>query len=193
VRRKKEKTAIEHVPAPNNEEEYLPKICLSRRFPKVHGVKKRRFLEALASCGGIREASRRTGIAIRSHYYWKETDPAYVEALDFVTTVQNDVFKEEIARRGFHGYNKPIIYKGKITGYYREFSDELAKLEMKARLAEYREGNQINIVNQGPPSITFISAREHPELLCSQPQGTNSVKQIPPESLPILPPAGEKA
>jgi hypothetical protein len=186
VKRKKN-IAIEHVPPPNNEDDYLPTISLSRRFPKVHGVKKRRFLEAFASCGGIREASRRTGIAIRSHYFWKETDPAYVEALDFVTTVQNDVFKEEIARRGFRGYNKPIIYKGQITGYYREFSDELAKLEMKARLAEYREGNQINIVNQGPPSITFISARERPELLC-----TNPVSASQPKILPILPPAGEK-
>jgi hypothetical protein len=37
----------------------------------------------------------------------------------------------EIYRRGFEGYNHPVIYQGEITGKYTDYSDTLAIFALK--------------------------------------------------------------
>lgn len=130
---------------------------------------KKRFLAALADTGYIRQAAKVAGISPALHYWWLKRDPKYAEAMETVKEIQDSVIKGEIWDRAMVGAERPVMYKGQITCYYKEKSDELLKFEAKARMPEYRDGQQINIAASGPPTITFVSGRERPELICTQP------------------------
>lgn len=129
---------------------------------------KRRMLKALAFDANIRRAAKEADIHTFMHYYWQERDPKYKESLDVVQQVQNGVIKAELWDAATIGLDKPVLYKGKITGYYREKSIEAMKTEAKARMAEYRDGTNINLLSEGPQSITFVSGKDRPELACTR-------------------------
>jgi len=105
------------------------------------------------------KSSEQAGIHWTSHYHWLKHDPKYVEAFDAAREVAADRFEEEIYRRGFVGYDKPVTYRGKITDHYKEYSDVLAIFALKAlRPGKYRENAIFNQFG-GPQqfNITFTN------------------------------------
>ncbi|MDC9822989.1 hypothetical protein PRN20_04535 [Devosia sp. ZB163] len=51
-----------------------------------------------------------------------------------------DRLEREAWRRAAEGTKKPIVYKGKVTGHYLEYSDRMLELLLKAHRPEnYRE------------------------------------------------------
>ena len=46
----------------------------------------------------------------------------------------------EADRRGVKGVVKPVLYKGKVVGSIREYSDALLMLRLKALDPRYRDG-----------------------------------------------------
>lgn len=120
---------------------------------------KKAWLAAFAMCGQWREACRRVGVSHGAPSWWIKSDAKFVEALERVKVVQDTVIKDEIWDRAINGTDKPIVYKGKITRYYKEKSDELLKFEAKARMSEYRDG--ITIVN-APKVVQFVAESAGP-------------------------------
>jgi hypothetical protein len=111
-------------------------------FTTICNSKKRRFLAAFASCGQIRAASKIARISWASHYGWlkDEDSAAYIEAFNHAREIAGDIAEGEIYRRAFLGFDHPVIYEGKITTTYKNYSDSLAMFWLKGLKPErYRE------------------------------------------------------
>jgi hypothetical protein len=83
-------------------------------------------------------------------------DKTYASAFEQAKQIAADHFEDEIYRRGFEGYDHPVIYQGEITGNYTEYSDTLAIFALKGlRPQKYRDSAPI--VTAGPVqfNITF--------------------------------------
>ena len=123
----------------------LPAVEVKTVFKGINNLKKRAFLAAFCQTGLIVKSSEQAGIHWTSHYHWLKHDPKYVEAFDAAREVAADRFEEEIYRRGFVGYDKPVTYRGKITDHYKEYSDVLAIFALKGlRPGKYRENAIFN-------------------------------------------------
>src|SRR5262249_32130297 len=56
-------------------------------------------------------------------------------------TILTDEAEDEAYRRAFLGYDAPVVHAGKITGWYKSYSDALAQFMLKGmRPRVYREG-----------------------------------------------------
>lgn len=109
-------------------------------FPGIKGLKKRKWLTAIAETGKIRAAEKLTGINHASHYAWLKKDSAYKQAYDEAMDRATDLAIDECFRRGVEGIEKALSYQGKLTGYtIREYSDNLLMFFIKARRPEFRD------------------------------------------------------
>jgi hypothetical protein len=111
-------------------------------FPTISNPKKRAFLAAFACCGHVVAASKKARMSWTSHYNWlkDEDSPAYIEAFNRAREIAGDIAEGEIYRRAFLGFDHPVIYEGKITTTYKNYSDSLAMFWLKGLKPErYRE------------------------------------------------------
>ena len=89
-----------------------------------HSNKRYRFLAAYISSGGnISRAAHAAGVDRRSHYDWL-TESEYAKAWKDAKRQSADVILDEIKRRAFEGYLKPITYKGEVTDYELAFETQ---------------------------------------------------------------------
>src|SRR5262249_10720692 len=117
-------------------------------------LKKRGFLAAFCQNGLIVKSSEQAGIHWTSHYHWLKHDPKYAEAFDVAREIAADRFEEEIYRRGFVGYDKPVTYQGKITDHYKDYSDNLAMFSLKG-LRPQRYRDSYPIFSNGPTQFNI--------------------------------------
>jgi len=87
--------------------------------------KKAIYIEALREKGIQREAAERAGIRRNLALDWKKQDAVFAEACEEALEDAVDRIEQEMQRRGIDGFERPIIYKGVITGHYKEYSDAL--------------------------------------------------------------------
>lgn len=125
----------ENLPAVRNGDDGEPKT--GELFEEIMNPKKRALLCAVAQCSGILLACQLAGVHWQSHYHWvtpgdKYFDPIYKTAFERAKKMSLEARENEIIRRGFHGFDKAIVYKGRVTGYTKEFSDLLALASMNA-------------------------------------------------------------
>lgn len=126
-------------------------------FQGISNPKKRRFLAAFARCGCIVQAAKDAGIHFTSHYNWLKNDPDYTEAFNRARGIAGDIAEGEIYRRAFLGFDHPVIYEGKITTTYKDFSDTLAMFWLKGLKPErYRENVNLS-GNVGLPVEDFYN------------------------------------
>ena len=115
--------------------------------------KQRKFLAAIAKYGGVRQASFKANMPHSYHYKWLFSSPTYEINYARARSMYSDMAESAIMQRGIDGYEKPLSYKGQLTGdTVREYSDTLAAMVIKALKPEYRDGNQIAI---GPAKISI--------------------------------------
>jgi len=82
----------------------------------------------------------------------------------------------EIDRRAVEGVDKPVIYKGEITGTYMEYSDNLLKFRRKQRDPSYRDNytteTTTNKTDNKIAKITVrrVNDRPTPELSSERPE-----------------------
>ena len=110
--------------------------------------RKAAFLAALAQCGNVTEAARKTGIARMCHYDWLKRDPDYVKATE-VAVEESIQHLEQVAR------------KRAVTG-----SDLLLIFLLKAHRPEkYREQHRHEITgaNGAPIAVTFGGRYKPPD------------------------------
>ena len=139
-------------------------------FKEIQHLKKRKFLAAFCQCGRVRKASDEAGIHFTSHYIWLRNDKVYAEAFEASKQIAADHFEDEIYRRGFEGYDKPVTYQGEIKDHYKDYSDVLAIFALKGlRPEKYRENSpfaslacpvSIAISYPAPPEKVINSASE---------------------------------
>lgn len=114
----------------------------------------RRWLRGITLYGTINGAARYSKLDSRWHYCWlkryNDYSVAYQDAKERFASGQAE---GAIVDRGINGYQKPLSYKGKLTGdTITEYSDVLALAYMKAHDPRYRDGQQIAV---GPAKIAI--------------------------------------
>jgi hypothetical protein len=117
-----------------------------------------RFLEEIIATGGsIRKAAEQAGISTSSHYSWLTKDEEYKAAFSKAYEQSTKVLEAEAIRRAT-GYQKPLVYKGEVTGYVQEHSDNLLMFLLKKRDPSYRDNHtqQVGIWGTGQDGVNVI-------------------------------------
>lgn len=111
---------------------------------RIAHPKKAAFLRAFTESGSILRACRLAGVARRSHYYWLQDDPEYVEAFADAQAEAIDNLQGEAHRRAVEGVRRMRFHQGKPiidpqTGQpyiEHEYSDALLIFLLKANMPE---------------------------------------------------------
>jgi hypothetical protein len=112
-----------------------------REFVAFRALKPRqkRLLNTLLTTNlKIEPAAIKMGIEPKTHYNWLE-NPDYLQAFNFVKQVYGDYLEADMAEDALSGQEKPIIFKGKITGYYREKNTREREILLKGLKPGYRD------------------------------------------------------
>ena len=94
----------------------------------------------------IEKAAEQIGIEPKTHYNWRDhpTKLEYKEAFNFVQQMWGDMLYGDMADDAINGQTMPIIYRGEITGYYREKNTREREILIKGLKPELRETSTIN-------------------------------------------------
>ncbi len=113
----------------------------TRKFTNVQRDEaKMTIVRALIVRGSVREACIAAGVARRTVYDWRKQDPEFAAAWDGSVEEATDRMEQEMWRRGIEGFDRPIIYRGEITGQYTDYSDSLLQTLVRGnRPGKYRE------------------------------------------------------
>lgn len=132
----------------------------TRTREKTTAAKKKLMLAAFAKTGTVLQACNKAGVGRRTHYEWLDEDPAYAAQFEDAGQAFADLLEDEMLRRAVEGNKRPIVYKGKVIGAIREFSDVLLAMALKAaRPEKYRDKFDINLSKLGDDELKAI-ARE---------------------------------
>ncbi len=94
------------------------------------------FLATLAAACNVTAACRAAGICRQTAYQWREDDKAFAEAWKGALEEAVDGLEKEAWRRAVEGVDRPIVYQGAVTGTYREYSDRMMEILLKAHRPE---------------------------------------------------------
>ena len=95
-----------------------------------------KFLAALRETCNVTESARLVGVSRRCAYDHKEADPEFSQAWEEAVDEAADRLEREAWRRGVEGIDKPVTYQGVITATYKEYSDRMLELLLKAHRPE---------------------------------------------------------
>ena len=94
------------------------------------------FLATLRESCNVSEAARQAGIARSGAYEWRDADPEFAAAWAEAEQEAADKLEREAWRRGVEGVDKPVTFQGAITATYKEYSDRMLELLLKAHRPE---------------------------------------------------------
>jgi len=130
---------------------------MTRGVPVRTDKAREKFLQALTSACNVTAACKAAGIGRQTAYQWREDDPNFALAWSGALEEAVDALEKEAWRRAHDGTDKPIVYQGVVTGTYREYSDRLMEILLKAHRPEkYIERlrtenlHAVSITIQGP-------------------------------------------
>lgn len=107
------------------------------------------FLEVLRKTCNVSEACRKARVARRTAYEWRDADSAFAAAWKEAEDEAADRLEREAWRRGVEGVNKPVTYQGVITATYKEYSDRMLELLLKAHRPE-KFKDRVSAEHSGP-------------------------------------------
>ena len=125
-------------------------------FAGVESRRKKRWLAAFLCTGEIKETARVAGLSWPSHYNWLRDDPAYAQAFEVAKRITRDSAEDEVHRRAFRGYAKPVTYQGVITDTFIEYSDTLAQLWLKGNWPEKYRDTLVGLTSNAPAGISIV-------------------------------------
>jgi hypothetical protein len=111
------------------------------------------FLTTLAEQCNVTASCKAAGIGRSTAYDWREDDPGFAAAWDRAVEEATDALEAEARRRAIEGIERPITYQGAVTGHYREYSDRMLELLLRAHRPEKfseRVRNEHTGANGGP-------------------------------------------
>lgn len=95
-----------------------------------------KFLDALAQTCNVSESARQAGFSRRAAYDWRDADAEFAAAWDEAEQEAADKLEREAWRRAVEGTDKPVTFQGVITATYKEYSDKMLELLLKAHRGE---------------------------------------------------------
>ena len=102
-----------------------------------------RFLEEFAKCGIIAHAAKAAGVTVANVEWWDSQDTyGFKKRKTWAARMALGDVEQEIRRRAIEGVDRPIIYQGKVTGTYKEYSDNLLMFMTKKLDPAYRDNYQ---------------------------------------------------
>lgn len=94
------------------------------------------FLEVLVQTGRIETACENVGVPRAEMVRRRESDPDFKAAWAEAAELATDMLEDEAVRRGVHGYEEPVFYKGELQGVVTKYSDPLLLATLAARRAD---------------------------------------------------------
>lgn len=95
-------------------------------------AREKKFLDVLRETCNVSEAANAAGVARRTVYEWRDADDAFRAAWDEAEQVAADRLEREAWRRAVEGTDKPVTFQGVITATYKEYSDKMLEMLLKA-------------------------------------------------------------
>lgn len=115
-----------------------------------------RFLTVLRETCNVSEAAKAAGVGRRTVYEWRDADTAFRSSWDEAEQEAADKLEREAWRRAVEGTDKPITFQGAITATYKEYSDRMLELLLKAHRPEkFKE--RVSTEHTGALSLTVSS------------------------------------
>lgn len=110
------------------------------------------FLATLAECCNVTEACRAAHIGRVTAYEWRAAEPDFAAAWESAVDEAADKLEREAWRRAVEGTDKPVTFQGTITATYKEYSDRMLELLLKAhRPDKFKE----RVANEHSGSMTL--------------------------------------
>ena len=131
---------------------------MANRTKFTHHAREK-FLAVLRETCNVAEAARAVGISRRTAYD-RRADAQFAIAWDEAEQEAADKLEREAWRRAVEGTQKPIVYKGDVTGHYLEYSDRMLELLLKAHRPE-RFGDKVKTEVSGPKGDPIKSEVTH--------------------------------
>lgn len=94
------------------------------------------FIATLRESCNVSEAARAAGIGRSTAYEWRDDDPEFAAAWDDAEQEAADKLEREAWRRAVEGTDKPVTFQGAITATYKEYSDRMLEILLKAHRPE---------------------------------------------------------
>ncbi len=83
--------------------------------PASMEARRRAFLDSLAISGVVTSACEATGIARKTAYHWRDSDPAFAEEWDEALAIATDRLEAEAHRRAVLGNEEPVFHRGQLV------------------------------------------------------------------------------
>lgn len=107
-------------------------------------TKEAAFLEALAHGFSVTKASTLSGMARRTAYNHRKSEPNFAELWDEAIEAGTDHVEDEALRRAVEGTEDPVFYQGEQVGIVTRYSDSLLVMLLKARRPEKYKDRQLH-------------------------------------------------
>jgi hypothetical protein len=113
---------------------------------QVNAAKKRRkFLDTLAQTGKVAFSARAAGYKDSMQlYHYRRDHEDFAKEWGDAETVAAELLIDEATRRAVEGVDKPIVYKGEVVGYEKEYSDQLLMCLLRAKRPD-QFGNNVQV------------------------------------------------
>lgn len=111
------------------------------------------FLDTLRQSCNVSEAARTAGISRSAAYEWRDADAEFALAWTEAEEEAADRLEREAWRRAVDGTDKPVMFQGRITDTYKEYSDRMLEILLKAHRPEKfveRVKSEVTGRNGGP-------------------------------------------
>jgi hypothetical protein len=95
-----------------------------------------RFIATLADSCNVSEACRAAGIGRTTAYEWKGEDASFAAAWEQAEQEAADKLEREAWRRAVEGTDKPVTFQGRVCDTYKEYSDRMLEILLKAHRPE---------------------------------------------------------
>ena len=95
-----------------------------------------KFIQVLRAQANVSNACTAINVSRRGAYSRREADPAFAAAWDEAIEEAADALEAEAWRRAVSGVERPIVWKGEVTGTVREYSDRLLECLLRAHRPE---------------------------------------------------------
>ena len=156
-------------------EQKLPTLSEFKRIPQFQGLKTRqiRFLSALLRCNLIiTKAGQIAKCDWRNHYWWLANEK-YKQAYEFTREMLGDVLEYTMLDHAIAGRDTPIIYKGEVTGSYKEINSAERITLLKGFKNQYRDSFS-PAGAAAPITLSIISPIQQPTEIDVTNQGNSS-------------------
>lgn len=114
------------------------------------------FFETLAATDHVQKAVAASGLARRSVYAWRDSDPEFAQRWTDAREAYVDKLEAEAYRRAVEGTEKGVWHLGALVGTERQYSDSLLALMLKAkRKREYGDASKVELTGAdgGPVKV----------------------------------------